>query len=238
MIILTNVNKYVYKYDLHVHTSPVSKCGDLSPQEVVDAYATLGFSGIVITNHFSESVLNGKSKDEFLEYYLSDYHTAREYGKKKGLDVFPGLEMRFPENNNDYLVYGIDENDICRAFDYIYTDYEAFYKGFKNDRNLIIQAHPFRSSCTLQRLDILDGIEVYNMHPGHNSRVALAAKLVHDNPHLCITGGTDFHHENHQGMCAMCFEEKVSHSFKLAEIIRSGNYIFDIWGNKIIPFKK
>ena len=234
-----NINDYRYKYDLHVHTSPVSACGDLTPCEVVNRYAELGFQGVVITNHFSESVLRGfKTKEDFLEYYLNDYRNAVENGKKHGLQVFLGLEIRFPENNNDYLVYGIDETDVLCAYDYIFTDYETFYREFKTDKNLIVQAHPFRSSCSLQQLDIIDGIEVYNMHPGHNSRVALAAKLVHDNPRLCVTGGTDFHHEGHQGMCAMCLKEKVCDSIALADAIRARDYIFDIWGNKIIPDNK
>ena len=225
---------YKYKYDLHVHTSPVSLCADFEPKDVVDKYTRLGFDGIVVTNHFSESVLGDfKTKEAFLEYYLKDYHITKEYGEKNGLQVFLGLEIRFPENFNDYLVYGIDESDVSIAYDYIFGSYEDFYKGFKTDENLIIQAHPMRNSCVLQNLDILDGIEVFNMHPNHNSRIAMAAKIAKENPYLLITGGSDFHHEGHEGMCAMCVREKLTDSKALADIIRKGDYIFDIWGNKI-----
>ena len=231
-----NTDMYKYKYDLHVHTSPVSRCGDFSPREVVDRYADAGFQGIVITNHFSLAAMNPcKSKEEYLNFYLSDYKEALSYGKEKGVDVLLGAEMRFPENDNDYLVYGIDEKDLYTAYDYLFTEYEKFYCEFKNEHNIIIQAHPFRSSCTLQSLDIIDGIEVFNMHPGHNSRVAVAAKLAYDNPNLLITGGSDFHHENHQGMCGVCLKEKVTDSFAIANLVKSRDYIFDIWGNKIIP---
>ncbi len=230
-----NTNLYKFKYDLHVHTSPVSKCGDFSPEEVIDRYAALGFSGVVITNHFSKSVLGDfTSAESFTQYYLGDYKLAQSYGAQKGVQVFLGMEIRFPENDNDYLVYGIEEDDVIKAYDYIFTDYETFYRGFKNDKNIIVQAHPFRNSCVLQNIDILDGIEVFNMHPGHNSRVGVAAKLVHDNPGLLITGGTDFHHEDHQGMCALCTKKKLSDSKSLADVIRSKDFLFDIWGNKII----
>ena len=231
---MTNFDDYKYKYDLHVHTSPVSLCADFAPKDVVDKYARLGFDGIVVTNHFSESVLGEfKKKEDFLKYYLQDYYSAKEYGKEKGLEVFLGLEIRFPENFNDYLVYGIDENDVYDAYDYIFGSYEDFYKGFKTDKNLIIQAHPMRNSCVLQSLDILDGIEVFNMHPNHNSRVAMAAKIAKENPHLLVTGGSDFHHEGHEGMCAMCVREKPEDAKALADIIRQGDYIFDVWESKI-----
>lgn len=227
--------EYKYKYDLHVHTSPASQCGDFEPEEVILKYARIGFDGIVITNHFSRKAMGDFTvKDEYIAFYLNDYLLAKEAGEKHGLGVFLGFEMRFPENDNDYLVYGVDEEDAYRAFDYIDSDYEKFYREFKNENNVIIQAHPFRNSCSLQNLDIIDGIEVFNMHPGHNSRVAVAAKLTHDNPHLLVTGGTDFHHEGHQGMCATCTAEKITDSLGMAKLIKSGDFIFDIWGNKIL----
>ena len=230
-----NTNIYKYKYDLHVHTSPASSCADFFPETVADIYADAGFHGIVITNHFSSSAMGSfETKEEYLNFYLSDYNSAAKRGKEIGLRVLLGMEIRFPENNNDYLVYGIEEKDLYTAYDYIFTDYEKFYREFKNENNVIIQAHPFRNSCSLQSLDIIDGIEVFNMHPGHNSRVALAAKLAHDNPHLLVTGGTDFHHEGHQGMCAACSREVITDSFSMAALIKSGDFIFDIWGNRIL----
>ena len=131
---------------------------------------------------------------------------------------------------------GYDRDDVYRMLDFVYTDYETFYKGFKNEKNLVIQAHPFRKNCILQNTDLLDGIEVFNLHPGHNSAVGFAAKTAFENPRLLKTGGTDFHHETHQGMCATLFKERIRDSFRLAEVLKSRDYILDIWGNKILPY--
>lgn len=230
-----NTDEYKYKYDLHVHTSPVSKCGDFSPMEVVDRYADAGFRGIVITNHFSLTAMAPcKSKEEYLDFYLTDYREALAYGKKKGLDVFLGAEMRFPENDNDYLVYGIDEKDLYTAYDYLFTEYEKFYCEFKNENNIIIQAHPFRSSCVLKSPDIIDGIEVFNMHPGHNSRVAVAAKL-HAAHGGVVTGGTDLHHRDHEGSLFTCFAEMPQNEKDLVRLLRSGDYVFMTADKIIIP---
>lgn len=231
------MQNYKYKYDLHVHTSPVSPCGDFTPEEVVNIYKSLGFSGFVITNHFS--FLRSKtfeSPEDYAKYFLDDYKKAKEYGDKKGIDVILGLEIHFPQNANDYLVYGIDESDICKIIDCARSDYETFYKEFKNEKNLIIQAHPFRKNCFLENTKLLDGIEIFNLHPGHNSAVGFAAKAAYENPHLLRIGGTDFHHEGHGGMCAVVAKEKITDSFALAEVLKSKDYIMDVWGNKIFPY--
>lgn len=232
---IEQLKKYKYKYDLHVHTSPVSMCGHVDTSTTVKYYADLGYSGIVITNHLNATILRDfKDRDTFINFYLEDYYAAKEAGINSNLQVFLGLEMRFPENESDYLVYGVSENEAFEAYDYIYGNYEEFYRGFKKESNLIIQAHPFRSTSKLQELNLLDGIEVYNMHPNHNSRIAVAAKLASENPRLIVTGGTDFHYDNHQGMCAMCSKEKILDSSHLVTLLKSRDYIFDVWGNKII----
>lgn len=232
---MLDFKKYKYKYDLHVHSIPTSVCGDFSPEEVVNIYKNAGFCGFALTNHMYDGPQEYGPKEKFVKAYLDAYKRAKNAGEKLGISVFLGIEIRFPESTNDYLVYGIDEEDVSRAYDYIFTSYEKFYTEFKNERNLIIQAHPLRQPCFAQDVRLLDGIEVFNMHPGHNQRTALAAKLAYENPHLLITGGTDFHHEGHQGMCALLSDREIHNSFMLAEVIRSKDYILDIWGNKIVP---
>ena len=233
---ITGLKKYKYKYDLHVHTSPVSTCADFSPEETVKKYSDAGFDGFVLTNHFTPAGLsNYSSKEDFVSYYLNDYYETKSAGEKAGLDIILGMEIRFPENTNDYLVYGISEDDVRTCADFLASDYKTFYREFKSQSNLIIQAHPFRNNIVLADLDYIDGIEVYNMHPGHNSRIGIAAKLVKENPRLLITGGTDFHHEGHEGMCALCSYRKITDSHSAAEVISSRDFIFDVWGNKIIP---
>ena len=232
------LNEWKFKTDLHVHTMPVSSCAEIDVPTTVAYYKERGYDGIVITNHFNRLSFPGhKPREEWVEYYLNDYRLAKKTGEKCGLHVCLGMEARFPENANDYLVYGIDEDDVYRAFDYIDGSYEKFYKGFKNEKNVIVQAHPFRDHMELQKLDLLDGIEVYNMHPNHNSRVSIAAKLESEHPGMIITGGTDFHHDGHQGLCAMRTKKLPEDSFEVAEILKSGNYFFDIWGDAVLPHR-
>ena len=41
-----------YKYQMHTHTSPCSRCGRLTPEELAQSLAEGGYQGAVLTNHF------------------------------------------------------------------------------------------------------------------------------------------------------------------------------------------
>ena len=226
---------YRYKIEFHAHTKPTSPCSDMSPQMLIERYAKSGFDGIVLTNHFIDFLLKSENPQEVSDTYLRDYYETKNLGEKHNIKVYLGMEIRFPENSNDYLVYGIEENDIKEIFSYIHGDYISFYKNFKNDKNLIVQAHPFRDGMVLQNPEFLDGIEVFNMHPGHNSRIAFASKYANEHTKFIKTCGTDFHHEGHQGLGATLTKTLPEDSVGVAEILKSRDYLFDVAGSIIIP---
>ena len=120
--------KYPYKTEIHAHTKPVSSCSHVSAEELVGIYSGYGCHSVVITNH-----LHGKrwaEGDPFAraEEYLEDYRVAKEAGKKSGLNVLLGVEIRFTaENINDYLIYGVSEEDIPRFIGYLDGDIERFF---------------------------------------------------------------------------------------------------------------
>lgn len=227
--------QYKFKIDLHTHTNPASPCSDISPKRLTKAYKELGFDGFVLTNHFIDFLLKSDNPKQVSKTYLKDYYETKEAGEKLGLKVYLGMEVRFPENCNDYLVYGISESDIKEIFSYIHGDYISFYKSFKNDKNVILQAHPFRNNMVLQNPDYLDGIETFNVHPNHNSRVAVATNYAAKHSNFIKTCGTDFHHEGHQGLGATLIKELPEDSFGIAEILKSGDYLFNVAGSIIIP---
>lgn len=227
--------EYKYKVELHAHSRPASPCSEMSPNMIVERYASLGFDGLVLTNHFVDFLVKSENPQEVSDNYLKDYYETKNQGEKKGIKVYLGMEVRFPENCNDYLVYGIDEGDIKEIFSYLKSDYITFYKAFKNHKNVILQAHPFRDGMTRQNCDYLDGIEVFNLHPGHNSRIALANKYAGEHPNFIKTCGTDFHHEGHQGLGATLMRKLPEDSFGIAEILKSGDYLFNVAGSIVIP---
>lgn len=231
----STLTDYKYKVELHAHTSPVSQCSQITPKRMIEAYKELGFSGITITNHFFNGSLDLTNTKKAVEYYLKDYYDTKNEGEKYGIKVYLGLEARFPENINDYLVYGITEQDVYKAIELLKYDIKTFYKEFKTPNNLILQAHPFRNGMELADPEFIDGVEVFNMHPSHNSRVAVAAKYAAEHSEFFISGGTDFHHEGQQGMCATCFREIPSDSIELAKLLKQKDYIFKLGNSIILP---
>ena len=222
--------EYPIRIELHAHSKPVSPCSEVEPKELIDTYKAHNFDAIVLTNHYIRNLFKGMSKEEAVEYYLKDFKTAYEYGKSVGLKVYLGVEYRFAENTNDYLIYGADEELVTLLFDYFDMGVERFRKEIPLPKSLFIQAHPLRKNCELCDTDLLDGIETMNLHPGHNSQVGRAVRIA-DRANLKITTiGSDFHHKNldHEAVSALRTKFLPKDSFELVEILKSGDYLFEI----------
>lgn len=224
---------YKYYTECHAHTNPVSRCSDISPEKMVEIYEKTNCTSLVLTNHFDPYWL-GFSKKEAVKQYLDAYEETKKYAEKnKKINIILGMEIRFTENHNDYLVYGIDEKFVEDSYDYLDGTIEKFYKSMKNENNVILQAHPFRDGMVLADKKFIDGIESFNMHPGHNSRLALACKYLNENKDFYTCGGSDFHHLGQQNTISLVSTFLPKNSFDMAKIIKSNDYIFDICGNKI-----
>ena len=163
------LEEYKYKIELHAHTKPVSGCSEIPCAEFAEKFIGYGYDGVVVTNHFMPDCLDRfKDGAEAAEFYLKGVTDVREAAGDK-LSVCLGMEIRFTQNMNDYLVYGINEKDVEKCFYYLDKGIDVFYKEFKNDKNVIIQAHPFRDNIERVNPGSLDGVEVFNFHAGHNA---------------------------------------------------------------------
>lgn len=223
-------NEYAYKTELHAHTSPVSLCADFSPEDVMATYAATGVNSVVITNHLTPDWI-GKSADE----YLDDFYRAKVAGERLGVNAILGVEIRFTENHNDYLVYGVKDSDISAMIEHLEDGIHLFYKDFKREDNLIIQAHPFRKHIVAIEPCDIDGYESFNLHPGHNSGVGFSARLVRETGKLS-TCGTDYHHKNHEAMALLRTKNELLDSDDVARAIASRDVLFDVWGHLIYPY--
>jgi len=227
---------YKYGIEMHAHTSPVSPCSHISPEEMVKTYSALRYDAVVISNHFIKFLVEGYTKEEAIDRYLKDYEDTCKAAEKCGLKVLLAAEVRFDENSNDYLIYGVDRSILETVYDYFPKGLAAFREEVGLERSVFLQAHPFRDG--MERVDaaLLDGIEVFNVHPGHNSRIGQAAKYAKDNNFKIKTAGTDYHHPNmnHEGLSAVRTRILPKDSFELAEILKSGDYIIEIGADSIV----
>lgn len=226
--------QYPYRVEMHAHTSPVSGCSQIEPEVLVDTYEQRGYDAVVITNHFHDGFLQ-MSESEAVDYYLSDYRKAQAHAKGKKLRVLLGMEIRFTENMNDYLLYGIAEEDVARARPYLDRGIDAFYKEFKTSDNMILQAHPFRDGMVRANPESLDGMETFNMHPHHNSRCALAQQYAAQHPHFVTIAGTDYHNFGYEGLTALRMKEAPDPK-TLVAALQSRDYLLEIAGAVLLPY--
>lgn len=227
------LEQYPHTTELHCHSFPVSACGDFSAAETVEFYKQAGATSMVITNHLNPHWMDRSPETRAYEY-LSDYKIAKQTAGTD-INIILGVEIRFPESYNDYLVYGVEESDIEHFISLIPYGIENFYKEAKTEKNIILQAHPFRKNMELAPLNSIDGIETMNMHPNHHAKPSVAFKYAKEN-NLLVSGGSDFHHKGHQALCLMRTEKEMKTSFDVAEVLKSKTAIFDCSGHIIIPY--
>lgn len=227
--------EYKYKTELHAHSSGISYCSEICGEELLKRYSKRGADSVVITNHMTPEYFAEDEAEEFAEKYVNEYKDIKKLGDDCGINVILGLEIRFTENINDYLVYGFEEDEVLNFAKSLKFGIDGFYKKFKNKKNLILQAHPFRDGMSLANPKSIDGIEVFNMHPNQNSRVASAAKYAKEQG-FKISGATDFHHPGHEGCCFLRTKFKPQNSFEIAEVLKSGDFVFDISENIVLPY--
>ncbi len=230
------IAEYNYRTELHAHTNPVSGCGQLKSDEVIADYLTeTRTDTLTVTNHLQVVQLENRTLTEAAEYFLSDYRKAVEAAKNTRLTVALGAEIRFKGTNNDYLVYGISEDDIEKMFALSSTDIHTFRREFSNGRTVIIQAHPFRNGMEPTPLDAVDGIETINSHPNHNSRILVACRFAREHD-LLVTAGSDYHGDERRGVCLMRTKAPLHDSFDVADAIKSRDVIFELPGHIVLPY--
>ena len=229
---------YPFKTELHCHTHPVSGCSRVSASEMVQIYKKLGVDTVVLTNHFYihsySDTSKQREKDEAVDEYLQAFRDLKTYADTEGISAILGMEIRFAENINDYLLYGLTEADVPALFDSLAGDLESFCRDYKKEDQLIFQAHPFRDGMVLADPKHLDGIEAFNMYPSANSRVALARAYAQEQG-MQIIGGSDCHVAGHEGCCLLRTRQRIETSEQLVAALKSRDYVLEVFGSIILP---
>jgi len=215
-----------YKTELHAHTREASACADFSAQAVADKYIAAGYTTLVLTNHYSQTRMKKDLEAcgiNWAEHFIGAYQKMRNYAKGK-LNILFGCEIRFTENDNDYLVFGLTEDLLRKYPDMHLMGYKTFSTFARENGLLFVQAHPFRNKMTVINPQFLDGIEVFNAHPGHDSRNFLAnTEALHYG--LIRTSGGDLHHVDHvAGDAGIITDFPIETMDQLVETLKSGNY--------------
>ena len=215
----------MFKTELHCHSKSVSECARVSNEEIIEKYTSAGYTTLVLANHFNRGTQRFHKCEEYQDFvtaYLAGYESLKKDAEGK-LNVLLGMELRFVENVNDYLVFGITEELLRNSGNLYEMNPESFHNFAKENGLLFIQAHPFRNSMTIVRPQLLDGVEVFNGHMGHDSRNEIAEAWA-DKFNLIKTSGTDFHYNHVPANAGILTECEIKDMDTLVETLKSGKY--------------
>ncbi|MBQ3215952.1 MAG: hypothetical protein IJB11_07530 [Oscillospiraceae bacterium] len=209
-----------YLYETHCHSAQGSRCARSSAAELVNAYHAAGYQGLVLTDHF---VLGNTAVDITLPWtaqmqcYHEAYLDAVAAAQPLDFDVIFGIEHAC--KGNEYLCYGIDLDFLLAHPEIPELPLEDFVALCHRHSAMVVQAHPFRWAPpdTPLRLDILDGIEIYNAanHPDANRAAMAQAKGI------CTSGGdVHFAEDSRIGKAGIRLPYRIRSAQELANALK------------------
>ena len=214
-----------YKTELHCHSKDASGCSHESVEGICEKYGRYGYTTICLTNHFTPTgdYLNPEEWAAKIDRKYAAYEKLKACAGD-WFHILMGLEFRFAQNSNDYLVFGFDRNWLIKHTGTLLRDgIRAFTDIARADGILTIQAHPFRFGMVATNPDYVDGIEIYNGHPGHNSNNDIAEAWGRKYGKI-LTAGTDHHNPDHMPDGGIRTDFPITSEKQLVETLRSGNY--------------
>ena len=215
----------MYKTELHCHSKEVSPCSTEDVESLVEIYEKAGYSTVILTNHYSSPVYKHFGYTDINEYVDNLFDTVEKMKKVANgkFEVLLGIEIRFNENCNDYLCFGVTEEFLRSNPQVFEMSVGEFHNICRENGWLLVQAHPFRNGMCVVHPDCLDGIEVYNGHVGHHSRNFIAKEWAKEY-NLLQTSGTDLHYKTVPATGGILTDEKITSISQLIETIKNGNY--------------
>jgi hypothetical protein len=201
------------KIDLHIHTSPLSACSYIDPQELIQEARRLQLDGICLTEH----------------QVVWDPDEVDKLAAEAGISIFRGNE--FTTNQGDILVFGFYE-DIKELL----IIQELREKVTAADGYMIV-AHPFRGfktfgigqlqltveqACKRKVLEFVDAVEIGNgkLSPEENDM----ARKVAEKLGLPGTGGSDAHRVDEVGTWVTVFEKEIESEIELVQELHAGRF--------------
>ena len=214
----------MYKYELHCHTGGVSRCATIEPEELVRKYEKAGYSGLVLTDHYSPLTFlptHYLRPQKAIEHYLSSYHKLKEWCGGS-FTVLLGLELRHYGVVNDYLIYGVEEEWLKQQKNMLLWSEKKMCEEMHRQGYLIYQAHPYRPLIYRCNPGYIDGIEIYNGHTGEARNAK--ARLWAESAGMPVSSGSDTHHITDNPCGGIETMRPIRTNADLLDVLRSQNY--------------
>lgn len=219
----------MYFYELHMHTAESSRCAKSSAADMVAAYHSKGFTGVVVSDHLMNVQSHARDEqvwEKRVEKQLAGYYAALKAGQQLGIEVYCGWELTYRDNGEDYLTLGLSpqflyDNPWCENW-----EIERYRDAVHAAGGILVRAHPYRQAWYIhtpcvEREGVADAVEVFNggnSRPEENDKALLYAQ-VHGMP---MTGGSDAHHVEETARGYIGLDERAQDYAALCDAIRNG----------------
>lgn len=212
---------------MHAHNKEVSRCAGATARELVERYTSLGYDGVVSTNHMNSHTFDGKkyaffSWEDKVNHFLSGYNLLKEEANGR-LTVLLGMEITFIGDPNDYLVYGVTEDFLKNNGDLMALSNKEFSRLAHDNGLLFVQAHPFRRDMRIVDWNILDGYEIFNGNPRHDSSNSVTGQWARLHGKNIVTSGSDFHELGDEGTGGIYISVPVKSNYDLVNALKNGS---------------
>ena len=203
-----------YRYEIHCHTSEASKCGRLAAADLVRLYKKIGYTGVIITDHFFNgncAISNDIPWAQRLDLFFKGYENARAEGDKIGVDVFCGWEYNY--QTTEFLTYGLPPEWLYDKPQIIDMEPDEYCRLVHDDGGFVVHAHPFRERAYIRYFRLLpyctDAVEICNAAHFPYPQFDRRAKDYACSYNLLELAGSDTHFEWKSGYCCVDFPEKI-----------------------------
>ncbi|AGC67240.1 putative PHP domain protein [Thermoclostridium stercorarium subsp. stercorarium DSM 8532] len=216
---------HLYRYDIHTHTSEVSKCAAISPEELVRFYKNMGFAGICITDHFfngNTTVPGDLPWNVRVELFCRGFEKARAEGEKMDFDVFFGWEYSY--RGTDFLTFGLDKEWLLNHPDLLSLNVNDYCDLVHSEGGFIVQAHPFREADYISMIRLLprkvDAVEIIN--GGNNDFENRCADKYADMYNLIKVAGSDTHSDKVKKLAGIQLNRRLKDINDMISAIKNG----------------
>ena len=186
----------MYRYETHLHTSPISACARATMEEALRFFKDLGHDGVFVTEHF----LDGNTKidrtlpwEEQMNQYFSSYELGLELSEKIGIKVFSGVETG--RSGSHFLVYGLDKKWFIEHPEIMQMKQSENLKFMADNGGFIVHAHPFREDHFIDHIRLfprhVHAVEIVNAN--RNELENSMAKIYSESYGLFQVAGSDNH---------------------------------------------
>ena len=212
-----------YKYEMHCHTKMVSQCGQTEPKDIVEMYREKGYSGLVVTEHYSPLTFGLKSykASRLIDFYLSSYYELKKY-ETDDFTILFGMELRHFGTGADYLIYGVDPEWLRKQSNLLVKWEKQVYDLMHAQGYLVFQAHPFRPYILRCNPKYIDGIEIYNGKCDKKTNDK-ALRWAQKTGKLMVSG-SDFHEKKNLARGGIITEKPIKNNAELLDVLRSQDF--------------